>query len=111
MLCCFSVSSTYFSFLIFCFPGLLVFLVIGGVNLSYWPDGICSVKFLQFVSSSEIKLGGVLLKVNKHHIDICVRSGGCIPINLHILNMMEHNVGRMTKLPYLSLLSLLIFQV
>lgn len=83
----------------------------GGVNWSYWPDGICSVKFLQFVSSSVIKLGGVLLKVNNHHIDICVWSGGCIPIILHILNMMEHNTGRMMKLLYLLLLSLLIFQV
>lgn len=69
-------SSTYFSFflslLFFCFPGLLVFLAICGVNLSYWPDGICSVRFLQFVSSLVIKMGGVLLKVNNHHIDICV---------------------------------------
>lgn len=79
------------SFLFFCFPGLLVFTVIGGVNLFYWPDGICSVRFLQFVSSLVIKLGGVLLKVNNHHIDICVFSGGCIPINWLILNMMEHN--------------------
>lgn len=71
---CFSLSSTYFSFFpfFFCLPGVLFFLVIGGVNWSYWPDGICSVRFLQFVSSLVIKLGGVLLKVNNHHIDICV---------------------------------------